>query len=162
MADFERTVLEHYQLPTAYPEEWPAEKDLSDASSDEEFAGRSKRIGMVRRSKSRYSALERSASDRRSLVPGSQKTGDGVENLVQKDELDPLGTSDSVVRILKQQGLPVQDDTNLRKHCRMLRDSLLIAFFRKQIFTVVNYLFSCVIPLSSPQKCVDTVSPARS
>jgi exocyst complex component 2 len=161
MADFERTVLEHYQLPTAYPEEWPAEKDLSDASSDEEFAGKSKRIGMIRRSKSRYSALERSASDRRSLVPGSQKTGDGIENLVQKDEPDPLGTADSVVRILKQQGLPVQDDIDLRKYCKMLQNSLLMAFFREQIFAVVNYLFSCIIPLSSPQKCVNKVAPAR-
>jgi exocyst complex component 2 len=118
MADIEPIVLEHYQLPTAYPIEWPAVKDLSDASSDEEFVVNSKRTGVVRRSKSRYSALERSASDRRSLVPGSQKTGDGVENLVQKDEPDPLGTSDSVVWTLREQGLPVQDDTNLRKYSK--------------------------------------------
>lgn len=113
MTDYERTVLEHYQLPNAYPLEWPAEKDLSDAS-DEEDGFKSNRNGFIRRSKSRYSALERSASDRRSLVPGSQKTGDGVENLVQRDEPDPLGSTESVVRILRQQGLPVQDDTRLR------------------------------------------------
>lgn len=113
MADYERTVLEHYQLSTAYPTEWPAEKDLSDASDEE--GTNSARNGYIRRSKSRYSALERSASDRKSLVPGSQKTGDGLENLVQKDESDPLGTTDSVVRILKSQGLPVQDDIALRE-----------------------------------------------
>lgn len=111
MADAERTVLEHYQLSTPYPVEWPAEKDTSDAS-DEEDAPRSRRNGL-RQSKSRYSALERAASDGKSL-PGAQKTGDGVENLVQRDEPDPLGTTDSVVRVLRQLGLPVQEDTRLR------------------------------------------------
>ena len=108
-------VLEHYQLPSANPVEWPAEKDLSDASEDED-GFKPKRNGLIRRSKSRYSALERSVSDRRSLVPGSQKTGDGVENLVQRDEPDPLGSTESVIRILRQQGILVQDDTRLRKY----------------------------------------------
>jgi exocyst complex component 2 len=112
MADYERTVLDHYQLSTPFPTEWPAEKDQSDASEDEEVP-KSTRNGLIRRSKSRYSALERSASDRKSLVPGSQKTGEGIENLVQKDEPDPLGSGDSVVRILRSQGLPVQDDIRL-------------------------------------------------
>ena len=114
MTDYERTVLDHYHLSTAYPLEWPAEKDLSEPS-DEEDAAKTKRSGVIRRSKSRYSALERAASERKSLVPGSQKTGDGVENLVQRDEPDPLGTTDSVVRALRQQGLPVQEDSELRK-----------------------------------------------
>jgi exocyst complex component 2 len=111
MADYERTVLDHYQLSTAYPVEWPAEKDMSDSSDEDDK--KSNRNGMIRRSKSRYSALERAASDRRSLLPGSQRTGDGVENLVQRDEPDPLGSTDSVVRILRQLGLPVQEDTKL-------------------------------------------------
>jgi len=113
MTDYERTVLDHYQLTTPYPVEWPAEKDLSDASDEEEK--KPTRNGIVRRSKSRYSALERAASDRRSILPGSQRSGDGVENLVQRDEQDPLGTTDSVVRILRQLGLPVQEDTRLRR-----------------------------------------------
>jgi exocyst complex component 2 len=111
MADYERTVLDYYQLTTAYPVEWPAEKDMSDASDEEEQ--KSNHNGMVRRSKSRYSALERAASDRRSILPGSQRTGDGVENLVQRDEPDPLGSADSVVRILRQLNLNVED-TRLR------------------------------------------------
>jgi len=116
MADYERTVLEHYQLSTAYPVEWPAEKDTSDASDEEESeALKPAPTRAIRRSTvSKYSALERVASDRRSLVPGSQKTGDGVENLVQRDEPDPLGSTESVVRILRQLGLPIQDDTRLR------------------------------------------------
>lgn len=114
MTEYERTVLEHYQLSSPYPVEWPAEKDLSDFSDDEEQTKPSR--GAVRRSKSRYSALERVASDRKSLGPASQKTGDGVENLVQRDEPDPLGTTDSVVRILRQLGLPVADDMRLRQY----------------------------------------------
>ena len=123
MSDYERTILEHYQLSTPYPLEWPAEKDLSDASEEEEQQ-KSNRNGMIQRRKSRYSALERVASDRRSLVPGSQKRENGVENLVQRDEPDPLGTTDSVVRILRQLGLPVQDDTKLRWSSSQINMSL--------------------------------------
>lgn len=109
--DDEPTILNHYNLTTLYPTAWPTEKDESDAS-DEEPTERKKTD--LRRSKSRYSALERSGSDRRSLVPGSQRIGNGVENLVQKDEADPLGGADSVVRILREKGLPVEEDSRLR------------------------------------------------
>ncbi len=108
MADFERSIVNHYNLSTPYPVEWPAELD----ASDEELAP-GKNLN-ARKSKSRYSALERSASDRRSVIPGSQKTGDGRANLVQKDEPDPLGGMDSVVGVLKQRGLPVEEDVRLR------------------------------------------------
>lgn len=108
----EHTILNHYNLTNPYPTSWPAEKDESDASEDEKPAAGLSRHA-VRRSKSRYSALERSESDRRSLVPGSQKLRDGQENLVQKDEPDPLGATDSVVRVLRQKGLPVEEDHRL-------------------------------------------------
>lgn len=119
MADYERTVLEHYSLTTAYPSAWPAEKDGSDASDDENDAIESSKpagsaIAMANRRKSKYFALERVAGDRRSVVPGSQKSGDGIENMVSRDEPDPLGSTDSVVRVLRQLGLPVQEDTALR------------------------------------------------
>lgn len=106
----EQAILNHYNLTTPYPIAWPAEKDDSDAS-DDTFPAKAS----IRRSKSRYSALERSGSDRRSLVPGSEKTGDGVENLVQKDEADPLGSADNVVRVLRQKGIAVEDDQRLRE-----------------------------------------------
>ena len=115
MADQSRTILNHYNIATPFPTEWPAEKDESDAS-DTENSGKAFTNTLVRRSKSRYSVLDRSGSDRRSLVPGSQKTRDGVENLVQKDEADPLGGSESVVRVLRQKGLPVEEDQRLREH----------------------------------------------
>jgi exocyst complex component 2 len=115
MTDYAQTVLDHYGLSTPYPLEWPPEKDDSEASEEEEEEPIAKRMTKVRRSKSRYSALQRATSDRRSLVPGSQKSNNGVENLVQRDEPDPLGSTESVVRILRQLGLPVQDDIGLRE-----------------------------------------------
>jgi len=107
------TILNHYNLTTLYPTSWPAEKDESDGSDEDSTTNQRK--ASLRRSKSRYSALERSGSDRRSLVPGSERIGNGVENLVQKDEPDPLSGAESVVRILKERGLPVEDDSRLRK-----------------------------------------------
>ncbi|KAL8990857.1 MAG: hypothetical protein Q9177_000586 [Variospora cf. flavescens] len=113
MTSDEQTLLNHYNINTLYPTAWPIEKNESDASGDEQSTNTTKRLAHSR-SKSRYSALIRNGSDRRSLVPGSEKTGDGIENLVQKDEPDPLGGPDSVVRILRQKGLPVEEDQRLR------------------------------------------------
>lgn len=110
MADFDRNVLEFYQLSTPFPTEWPTEKDKSD-ESDSELEQKKQKLN---RRKSRYQALERAVSNRASIVQGSEKSANGVSNLVQKDEPDPLGTSDSVVRTLRQLGVPVQDDIRLR------------------------------------------------
>lgn len=108
----EHTILNHYSLTNPFPRSWPTEKDDSEDSGEEKSSS-SLKAGQ-RRSKSRYSALERRGSDgRRSLVPGSQKLRDGQENLVQRDEPDPLGASDSVVRVLRQKGLPVEEDSRL-------------------------------------------------
>ena len=107
MADFERTVLEFYQLPTPYPSEWPAERDEADAGEDTTAAN------PENRRLSRYQALATAVNERRSMMSGPDG---GVNNLVQKDEADPLGSTDSVVRSLKQMGLPIQDDPRLRKH----------------------------------------------
>lgn len=116
MADFERTVMEHYQIPSLNPVIWPAEKNNSDASDDDDADDPAKKkAAKLNRRKSKYQALERAVSSRGSLVPGSEKTANGVGNLVQKDEPDPLGTTDSVVRTLKQYGLPLQSDPKLRK-----------------------------------------------
>ncbi len=113
-SDYERTVLEFYQLSTPYPTEWPAEKNNSDSSDDEKV----KKTKLNRR-KSRYQALERAVSNRTSVIPGSEQAGKGgVGNLVQKDEPDPLGSSDSVVRALRQLGVPLQDDVKLRESAK--------------------------------------------
>lgn len=115
MADYDRTILSHYHLANPYPTEWPAEKDQSDASDEDLPSPLKAQLNVpLRRSKSKFSALERSSIGRRSLVPGSQKTRDGLENLVQTDEADPLGGYDSVVRVLRDRGLPVESELHLR------------------------------------------------
>lgn len=109
MADMERTILDFYQIPTLYPTEWPAEKDFEDLDED----GEDEKSAALKRRQSRYQALERAVSQRKSNIPKRDDQG-GVGNIVQKDEPDPLGTTDSVVRTLKHLGLPVQDDHRLR------------------------------------------------
>jgi exocyst complex component 2 len=109
MADLMRTVLDFYQVPELYPNVWPAEKNQSDGSDEEDIKKKK-----LNRRKSKYQALERAVSNRSSIVPGSESSAGGVANLVQRDEPDPLGTTDSVVRTLKQMGLPLQEDTRLR------------------------------------------------
>lgn len=106
MADLERKVLEFYQLPNPYPNEWPAEKDEADALGEGLAPG-----AMENRRLSRYEALASAVNERRSMMPGPDS---GASNVVQKDEADPLGATESVVRSLKQMGLPVQDDSRLR------------------------------------------------
>lgn len=111
MADLERTVLDFYQISTLDLTQWPAEKDRDSEASDDEDAAKKK----ANRRKSRYQALERAVSNRSSILPGSENSGSGIANLVQKDEPDPLGTTDSVVRTLKHLGVPLQDDVKLRE-----------------------------------------------
>lgn len=111
MADLERTVLEFYQISNLNPVQWPAEKDIDSDGSEDEAAAKKK----ANRRKSRYQALERAVSTRSSIVPGSENSGSGIGNLVQKDEPDPLGTTESVVRTLKHLGVPLQDDVRLRE-----------------------------------------------
>ena len=154
----EPTILNHYNLTTLYPTAWPAEKDESGAS-DEDTPG--PRKVEIRRSKSRYSALERSGSDRRSLVPGSQKIGNGVENLVQKDEVDPLGGADSVVRILREKGLPVEEDSRLREESHSHLQCPQLIAPRKQILAIIHHLLANIISFSSPCERFNPVVTAR-
>ncbi|KAI1383150.1 exocyst complex component Sec5-domain-containing protein [Hypoxylon trugodes] len=134
MADFDRNVLEFYQLSTPFPTEWPAEKDKSD-DSDSELEQKKQKIN---RRKSRYQALERAVSNRASIVQGSEKSANGVSNLVQKDEPDPLGTSESVVRSLGRLGVPVQDDVRLRNRFLLSSTSFSPALFLSQMHATAD------------------------
>ncbi|KAL7628098.1 Exocyst complex component S5 [Parahypoxylon ruwenzoriense] len=135
MADFDRNVLEFYQLSTPFPTEWPTEKDNKSDDSDSEQEQRKQKIN---RRKSRYQALERAVSTRASIIQGSEKSANGVNNLVQKDEPDPLGTSDSVVRTLKQLGVPVQDDFRLRNRFLLSSTSFSPALFLSQMHATAD------------------------
>jgi len=113
MADLERTVLDFYGVQTLNPNEWPTDKgntDVSEDEGDEELKTIKERKAKLKRRQSKYQALERAPTNRSSHVPGAEKG-----NLVQRDEPDPLGTTDSVVMTLKRMGVPVQDDPKLRK-----------------------------------------------
>ncbi|KAG9258036.1 exocyst complex component Sec5 [Emericellopsis atlantica] len=130
MAEQERTVLEFYQLPTAFPSEWPAEKDAEDSSGDEDAQD-----PKLQHRKSRYQALERAASNRRSShVPGSEGGNGSVSNLVQKDEPDPLGSASSVVQTLKAMGYrQVQDDARYRNRFLLSSTSFSPALFLSHV-----------------------------
>ncbi|KAG6301911.1 hypothetical protein E4U09_004234 [Claviceps aff. purpurea] len=129
MADDERTILEFYQLPTAYPSEWPAEKDLD---GEEEPADEHET--KPERPRSRYEALETAFGGRRSFAESQS----GLGSLVQKDEPDPLGTSDSVVRSLKQLGLPVQKDARFRNRFLLSSTTFSPALFLSQMHSTAD------------------------
>ncbi|TDZ40570.1 Exocyst complex component SEC5 [Colletotrichum spinosum] len=137
MSDYERMLLDFYQLPTAYPNEWPEEKNQSDASEDEEDAKDEKKAKLNRR-KSRYQALERAVSNRSSTIPGSQSEKGGIGNIVQRDEPDPLGTTDSVVRTLRQLGVPIQDDPRLRNRFLLSSTTFSPALFLSQMHATAD------------------------
>lgn len=157
----EHTILNHYNLTKPFPIAWPAEKDDTDASEEETSASGLSNTA-IRRSRSRYSALQRNGSDRRSLVPGSQKLRGGHDNLVQKDEPDPLGATDSVVRVLRQRGLPVEEDQRLSEDCPSGYDYIILIAFREQIPLILYHLFSKSIPITGPFKCFNSILAAGS
>lgn len=131
MTDLERSVLDFYQINTAYPEAWPADKNVdSDASDTEVVTVKDKeRKEKLNRRKSRYQALERAATHRSSGVPGAEKG-------VQRDEPDPLGTTDSVIIALKRNGVKnIQDDPKLRNRFLLSSTTFSPALFLSQVHT---------------------------
>ncbi|KAI0478632.1 exocyst complex component Sec5-domain-containing protein [Xylariaceae sp. FL0804] len=140
MADLDRQVLDFYQVSSRFPTSWPAEKNDKSDDSDSDQGQRKKQQTKqnVNRRKSRYQALERAVSNRSSVVVGSETSASGVSNLVQRDERDPLGTSESVVRSLKQLGVPLQDDTRLRNRFLLSSTSFSPALFLSQMHATAD------------------------
>lgn len=115
MADPDRTLLNHYNLPSLYPLQWPAEKDDSEESQDEVVPPpKASRASQARRSQRPRSVLDKLGGSRRSAGFKSESHDDGAQVLPRRDEPDPLGSSESVVRLLRQRGLPVDHDAKLR------------------------------------------------
>ncbi|KAJ2903464.1 uncharacterized protein MKZ38_009863 [Zalerion maritima] len=127
--EFERQVLEYYQLPNPFPTEWPADKNQSDDSEEEQESMKAK----IAKRKSRYQALEKAINKRQSYLPGSETSAGGATNLVQKDEPDPLGSSDSVVRVLRSMGVPIHEDQRLRNRFLLSSTSFSPALFLSQV-----------------------------
>ncbi|KAF2435476.1 hypothetical protein EJ08DRAFT_625967 [Tothia fuscella] len=124
-------ILSHYKINDPFPSEWPAEKDQDDSSDDEPLnlplPGLAKR-----KSKSRYSAISRNAKLRGS-VPGAEVSREGKENLVQKDEADPLGGPQTVIQVLRRRGLPVEDDVRLRNRFLLSSTTFAPSLFLSQV-----------------------------
>ncbi|KAK2066816.1 hypothetical protein P8C59_000600 [Phyllachora maydis] len=131
-AETERTVLDFYGIPNLNPMEWPADKNNSDDSEEEDMRKK------ANKRKSRYQALERAVVNRNSVVPGSENGGKGVGNIVQRDEPDPLGSTESVVRTLKQLGVPVQDDIRLRNRFLLSSTTFSPALFLSQMHATAD------------------------
>ncbi|KAF1924963.1 uncharacterized protein M421DRAFT_71273 [Didymella exigua CBS 183.55] len=131
MTSMETELLNKYNLTTLHPTAWPAEKDAADEGelSEDERAATAQ---AVRRSRSRYSVLEdRSRFSRQ--VPGAERSKDGVETLVQKDEQDPLGMYPSVVQVLRARNLAVEDDIKLRNRFLLSSTTFSPSLFLSQV-----------------------------
>ena len=114
MSSYENTILNHYHLSTPFPVEWPAEKDDADEPDEEATPTTAASPRSPHgRPKSRYYALEQMGNEGQTTAVRSHKSGVGLANPPASDEPDPLGVADSVVRLLRQRGLPVDDDAHL-------------------------------------------------
>jgi exocyst complex component 2 len=118
MADPGGAILNHYKIESLFPDEWPASKDADESSDDEGLLPAPKPARVT--SRSRYSVLE----PKRSSVPGAERTKDGLENLVQRDEPDPLGSSSSVIQTLRRRGVNIDGDSKLSEYKKTSRMSL--------------------------------------
>jgi hypothetical protein len=108
----QQAILNKYNLTTLWPTRWPDEKN--DESDSDGEAPTTAAAQAVRRDRSRYSVLEdRSRFSRQ--IPGAEISKDGKENLVQKDEQDPLGMYPSVVQVLRTRNVQVEEDIKLRR-----------------------------------------------
>ena len=92
------TIAKHYRLTDPYPTTW------SDPIEDSQALHRR----ATKASTARYSVLQEEGMSLRA-------SGSSLEAVVPQDEADPLGSTSSVVRILRKRGLPVDDNLKLRE-----------------------------------------------
>ncbi|KAI9828250.1 MAG: hypothetical protein M1826_006076 [Phylliscum demangeonii] len=109
-----RSVLDRYKLTTPFPTEWPKERDQAD--DEDQGAGlvdpKSIAPNRRRQSSSRYSVLESTSGAGGLSTAGAGKHAD--QQPFVRDGPDPLGASDSLTRLLRQRGLPVDNEAHLR------------------------------------------------
>lgn len=98
----EAAILKHYRLQDAFPTAWSDPIEDAQAKQRKQF----------RQSTSRYSVLQEdgASSSLKGLVGGDLYSSGSVP----EDEPDPLGTTESVVRVLRKRGIPAQDNVRLR------------------------------------------------
>lgn len=150
-SSIETEILNKYNLTTLYPAAWPEEKDAAD--EDEEFEQPAPKATQkpIRRSQSRYSVLEPGRRLSRH-IPGAERSKDGVETLVQKDEQDPLGMYPSVVQVLRAKNVQVEDDIKLRMFgpYSNTQEACLMGH-RQPLPPELHYLLTLPLPVPSPQ-----------
>ncbi|RAR04849.1 exocyst complex component sec5 [Stemphylium lycopersici] len=131
-SSIETEILNKYNLTTLYPAAWPEEKDAAD--EDDVFDEPTPKATQkpIRRSQSRYSILEPSSRFSRQ-IPGAERSKDGVETLVQKDEQDPLGMYPSVVQVLRAKNVQVEDDIKLRNRFLLSSTTFSPSLFLSQV-----------------------------
>lgn len=91
------TIAKHYRLTDPFPTAW------SDPIEDSQAVHRK----ATKASTARYSVLQEEGMSLRS-------SGNALEAAVPQDEADPLGSTSSVVRILRKRGLLVDNNLKLR------------------------------------------------
>ncbi|KAL7773961.1 hypothetical protein CFE70_003929 [Pyrenophora teres f. teres 0-1] len=131
-ASIETEILNKYNLSTLYPAAWPEEKDAADEEDEFDQPAPKTAPQAIRRSRSRYSILEPSARFSRQ-IPGAERSKDGVETLVQKDEQDPLGMYPSVVQVLRAKNIQVEDDIKLRNRFLLSSTTFSPSLFLSQV-----------------------------
>ncbi|EDU48079.1 conserved hypothetical protein [Pyrenophora tritici-repentis Pt-1C-BFP] len=131
-ASIETEILNKYNLSTLYPAAWPEEKDAADEEDEFDQPAPKATPQAIRRSRSRYSILEPSARFSRQ-IPGAERSKDGVETLVQKDEQDPLGMYPSVVQVLRAKNIQVEDDIKLRNRFLLSSTTFSPSLFLSQV-----------------------------
>ncbi|CAN9399569.1 unnamed protein product [Alternaria alternata] len=131
-SSIETEILNKYNLTTLYPATWPEEKDEADEEDTFDEPVPKATPQAIRRSKSRYSVLEPSSRYSRQ-VPGAERSKDGVETLVQKDEQDPLGMYPSVVQVLRAKNIQVEDDIKLRNRFLLSSTTFSPSLFLSQV-----------------------------
>jgi exocyst complex component 2 len=132
-AEQERRLLNHYGISSLNPESWPKYDANNDDSSDSDNeqqndvpARQPSKQSKNSARKSKFYHIDRHASIR----SGSSM---GPESVVQKDEPDPLGMAQSVAAILRQRGIPVEDDLKLRNRFMLSSTSFSPTLFLAQV-----------------------------
>ncbi|KAI9789408.1 MAG: hypothetical protein M1816_006068 [Peltula sp. TS41687] len=135
MTDYQRSVLSHYKLSNPFPGEWPAEKDQTDEPSLDVplGAGNTKLAAQYRR----FSVLDYLGSDGQTLPRLGQETPQR-DNAGRTDEPDPLGASESLVRLLRQRGLPVNSYAQLRNRYLLTSTTYSPALYLSQVHSNVS------------------------
>lgn len=94
------TIAKHYRLTDPYPTAW------SDPIDD----GQAVHRRATKISTARYSVLQEAGT-----AMSLRASGNALEVSVPQDEADPLGSTSSVVRILRKRGLLVDNNSKLRE-----------------------------------------------